>query len=529
VNTKNQIVGVSAFIVAGDGPIETIASGQAVIASAWDVTSKQGVRNTAKQVTAESTSMIASTSKLITWTALSMLLDAGKFDLDDPIDAILSFQIRNPSFPSVPITYKHLYTHTTGIKDESNRYLNGDECPSDEMYPYSFTESLEQSVRLLVEKSSGWSSKRPGSIFRYSNYGTAVAAMLVEKHSGMSFPEFTKKYIFEPLQMTATSWSRPTDGSATELYTLHQRNGYKYKTNAGGYCYPDYPSGQLWTTSGDLAKFSLAMLKRGNLGYTTSDGADCLYTEETGAMVFERISPSIGDGDSALGWFAGDPYYAGGAGHDGSETGISAEFYVHLQNNVAVGYWANGELSNSQSTSILNQLMQTANSIGPIENDYDSNNPQQCTVVLSVSESPSPPTAPTPTSVPNASPKSSAPITSPTAAPVASPPTASSCSDSTLRFKVFINGRNRFKRCNWVKWNKNRCNKTGASEACPQTCGTCSVCKDSTTAIKIIKSDGSKMNKSCDWATEWRCANFDGLPNSCRRTCGLCQADDPTY
>jgi CubicO group peptidase (beta-lactamase class C family) len=100
----------------------------------------------------------------------------------------------------------------------------------------------------------------------------------------MSFPEFTKKYIFEPLQMTATSWSRPTDGSATELYTLHQRNGYKYKTNAGGYCYPDYPSGQLWTTSGDLAKFSLAMLKRGNLGYTTSDGADCLYTEETGTL-----------------------------------------------------------------------------------------------------------------------------------------------------------------------------------------------------------------------------------------------------
>ena len=82
--------------------------------------------------------------------------------------------------------------------------------------------------------------------------------------------------------MTSTQWSRPSDGSAAEMYTLYQRRGYKYKTNPGGYCYPDYPSGQLWSTAGDLAKFAIAMLKRGNLGYTTSDGATCLYSEETG-------------------------------------------------------------------------------------------------------------------------------------------------------------------------------------------------------------------------------------------------------
>lgn len=82
--------------------------------------------------------------------------------------------------------------------------------------------------------------------------------------------------------MTSTQFVRPSDGSAAELYTLYNQNGYKYKTNFGGYCYPDYPSGQLWSTSGDLAKFAIAMLKRGNLGYTTSDGANCLYSEETG-------------------------------------------------------------------------------------------------------------------------------------------------------------------------------------------------------------------------------------------------------
>lgn len=116
VNTKNVLVGVSAFVVAGDGPIQTVASGKAVLASAWDVTTKKGISTTAKDVTADTACMMASVSKTFTWTALTMLLDAGKFGLDDPIDDILSFSIRNPRFPNIPVTYRHLYAHTSGIK-----------------------------------------------------------------------------------------------------------------------------------------------------------------------------------------------------------------------------------------------------------------------------------------------------------------------------------------------------------------------------------------------------------------------------
>ncbi len=118
VNSKNPLVGISAFVVAGAGndPVEVVTSGQAVLASAWDATNNRGESNSAKPVTADSTCMLASTSKLFTWTALSMLLDAGKFDLDDAVDDVLSFQLRNPRYPSIPITYRHLYAHTSGIK-----------------------------------------------------------------------------------------------------------------------------------------------------------------------------------------------------------------------------------------------------------------------------------------------------------------------------------------------------------------------------------------------------------------------------
>ena len=40
----------------------------------------------------------------------------------------------------------------------------------------------------------------------YSNVASSLAAYLVESESGMSFSEFTKKYIFEPLNMNNTAW-----------------------------------------------------------------------------------------------------------------------------------------------------------------------------------------------------------------------------------------------------------------------------------------------------------------------------------
>ena len=68
--------------------------------------------------------------------------------------------------------------------DESNRYKYGDQCPSDGFFPYSIDESLESSVKRLTDKRSQWSNNRPGSTYLYSNYGTALAGLLVEKHSG---------------------------------------------------------------------------------------------------------------------------------------------------------------------------------------------------------------------------------------------------------------------------------------------------------------------------------------------------------
>lgn len=146
------------------------------------------------------------------------------------------------------------------------------------------------------------------------------------------------------------------------------------------------------------------MLKRGNLGYKTPDGADCLYSEVTGELAYKKISPGTGDGDSALGWFVGEPYYKDGAGHDGGESGVSADFYVHLKSGVAVGYLANGEIGNLGGN-LIKKLLESANALGSIENDFDPDKPKDCSPTWAADD--------TPTASPNTNPGSETPTSSP--------------------------------------------------------------------------------------------------------------------
>lgn len=54
---------------------------------------------------------IASISKHVTTIGLMRLFEQGKFKLDDDVSTALGFQVRNPNFPDVIITYRMLLSH----------------------------------------------------------------------------------------------------------------------------------------------------------------------------------------------------------------------------------------------------------------------------------------------------------------------------------------------------------------------------------------------------------------------------------
>lgn len=103
----------------------------------------------------------------------------------------------------------------------------------------------------------------------------------------------------------------------------------------------------------------------------------------------------------------------------------------------------------------------------------------------------------------------------------------SSCSDTTLKFKVIKNDGAKITRdCVWVSNNSgNRCSFDGVSATCPNTCGTCNTCQDSPLRLKITKNDGSTIMRDCAWVsnknTQGRCA-LDGVAEACRSTCEQC-------
>lgn len=110
---------------------------------------------------------IGSTSKLITWTAVMQLVEAGKLDLNTDINTYLDFEIppqlekplRNTT--TKPITMTDLMTHTPGFEDHPDMLFRLSE---DELLPLNDYIKNYQPARIFPA----------GEVAAYSNYGTAL-------------------------------------------------------------------------------------------------------------------------------------------------------------------------------------------------------------------------------------------------------------------------------------------------------------------------------------------------------------------
>jgi len=148
----------------------------------------------------------------------------------------------------------HLLTHTPGFEDAGLGLMAKD--PS---YLKPLRESLATTIPARVRPPFTWSS--------YSNYGTALAGLIIEGLSGLEFNEYIEKNIFEPLGMDRSSFQEPLpDHLAADMAVgyaretgLFEPKGFEYIGNFG-------PAGSLSSTSTDMAKFMIAHLQLGVFG-----------------------------------------------------------------------------------------------------------------------------------------------------------------------------------------------------------------------------------------------------------------------
>ncbi len=117
------------------------------------------------------------------------LAEQGKINLDTNINTYLK-TLKIPDTYSEPITMRHLMTHTAGFEGGGVGY----QITTDpEKLPVSISETLGRHMPARV--------KPPGEMSAYSNYGTALAGLIVEEVSGLAYNDYIQKYIFNPLEM----------------------------------------------------------------------------------------------------------------------------------------------------------------------------------------------------------------------------------------------------------------------------------------------------------------------------------------
>ena len=169
---------------------------------------------------------IASMTKAITATAVMQLVEAGKIDLDAPIADVLpeidEVGILNEDLTTrpgtVPITMRHLLTHTSGFGYWFNNHLISKSMGRDPGSPdFPAPEVVPDGVY-----DWGFGGLQPrrtfeaGTRWQYSR-SLGIAGRVVERVSGLDLDTYFKTYIFGPLRMTRSGYNLAEDIRADQM------------------------------------------------------------------------------------------------------------------------------------------------------------------------------------------------------------------------------------------------------------------------------------------------------------------------
>jgi CubicO group peptidase (beta-lactamase class C family) len=257
-----------------------------------------------------------SVSKQFTAAAVLLLARDGKLKLDDPARRYI------PELPDygAPLTIRHMLNHTSGLRDWGSLAAIAGWPRGSRVHTHAHVLEIVSRQRAL--------NFPTGTRWSYSNSGYNLAAIVVSRVSGMSFADFTKTRIFEPLGMDSTSWR--------DDYTrIVKRRAVAYNERKGTFA-TDMPfenvhgNGGLLTTVGDLLKW--------NENFTSPKVGDAAFVEE-----LERRA-RFNDGRSheyALGLYVDTYRGVREVDHSGATAGYRAHLSRYPDQGVSVAVLCN--------------------------------------------------------------------------------------------------------------------------------------------------------------------------------------------
>ena len=266
---------------------------------------------------------IYSMTKPLTSTAIMMLYEEGRFQLDDPISKFIP-AFKNPrvyaggsrgKIDSVPaereITFRDLLTHTSGLTYGFMESTPVDAVYRDQKIDFgTATASLADVVERLAAVPL---IAQPGKAWNYS-VATDVLGYLVQVISGQPFDVFLREKVLKPLRMLDTDFIVAKDkqerfatcympGKDGKLAVMDDPTKSTYLAPRKGYS----GGGGLAGTAGDYLRFCKFMLNKGEL-----DGVRLLGRKTVELMTSNHLPGDMAD--MGMPRFSESPYYGIGFG-----------------------------------------------------------------------------------------------------------------------------------------------------------------------------------------------------------------------
>ena len=285
----------------------------------------------------------ASISKTMTALVVMKLYEAGKLDIDKPINTYLkSWKLpENKWTKETPVTVRQILAHYSGMNVPTYAgYIEGDELPS----LIDVLEGTHPAHSLPVEVETAVNEQ-----FIYSTGSFAVLQLILEELTNQDFETLMQKELFVPLQMHRTTFQQPLpDFLRGNAASGHRTDGQPV---AGKYfIYPELAGSAIWTTPNDLAKVALHLQ---TILATNKPGILKPETLKTMLTPYQQDSFGLGYalyGDKGPGLFFG---------HNGNTEGFRSMFVAHASEGRGAFILVNSDNADSVIKEVVNRIAQT--------------------------------------------------------------------------------------------------------------------------------------------------------------------------
>jgi CubicO group peptidase (beta-lactamase class C family) len=261
---------------------------------------------------------LASISKPITATALLLLVERGRVDLDAPINEYLGdAPLVARAGDASDATVRRVASHTAGLPGHCHCFYDDE--------PFR-RPSREETIRRY-----GNLVNPPGERYWYSNLGYGLLDHLISRVSGAAYDDFMREELFLPLGMTRSSVNV---GPGLEPYAAA-------RYGLDGIRYPDYrfdhPGGsEVYCSVHDLIRFAM---------FHMSDrlpDQKRLLADDSLAEMRKPVPLLEGSSNYGVGWRTDDDYFGfRRITHDGSMGGVSTTLQLFPDERLAVAVLCN--------------------------------------------------------------------------------------------------------------------------------------------------------------------------------------------